>query len=73
MSLFTETELNEEIARWKAALRAISLGQSYTMGSRTLTRLNRDEIWAQLRDFEIEKKKLAGRGTVVVMQGRVSR
>lgn len=73
MALFTETELNEEIARWKAALKAVSTGQSYSMGGQTLTRVDRSEIWDQLREFEKEKNKLTGRGTMVAMQGRVAR
>ncbi|WP_024333106.1 hypothetical protein [Desulfotignum balticum] len=73
MSLFTETELNEEIARWKAALKAVSLNQSYSIAGRMFTRVDRAEIWAQLKEFEKEKNKLTGRGTMVGMQGRVAR
>jgi hypothetical protein len=38
-----------------------------------LTRVDRAEIWDQLREFEKEKNKLTGRGTMVAMQGRVAR
>lgn len=43
-SIWTESELRELIAAWKQAWLKASTGKSYTIGGRTLTRYDLDEI-----------------------------
>ena len=45
-SIWTEPELRELIAAWKQAWLRASTGKSYTIGGRTLTRYDLDEIEA---------------------------
>ena len=40
---YTLAEAQTELARWKAAVAALASSQSYTIGQRTLTRVNLDE------------------------------
>lgn len=43
-----------ELAAWRAARRALSLGKSYQIGNRTLTRLNYSEVRQAIQDLEAE-------------------
>lgn len=54
-------ELVMAIADWKRAYRAASSGKSYTIGSRTLTRYDIDDIRAQLDYLQGELDALDGR------------
>ncbi len=47
-SIWTRQELLEEIDLYKRALKACASGSSYTIGSRSLTRQNLQEIRAHL-------------------------
>ena len=57
MSIYTVAECREQLANWKAASIAVSQSKSYTIGGRTLTRANWDEIekaltfWAKQLDI----------------------
>lgn len=57
MSIWTEQELKEQIALWKTAYSKASTGQSYTIGSRTLTRYDLPSIRNQLSYLEGELNK----------------
>lgn len=52
MTIWKHEELLHLIALWKAAYKAASAGQSYTIDGRTLTRQNVSEIRAQLSYLE---------------------
>ncbi|WP_297829521.1 hypothetical protein [uncultured Desulfovibrio sp.] len=58
MSLWTREELLELISRWKAAYKAVSHGQSYSIDGRSLTYLNVTEIRAQLSYLQGELESL---------------
>ena len=67
MSMWTREELLSLLADWKAAYKAASTGKSYTIGSRTLTRYDLDEIRAQIDWISSELAALSrGRGSVRV-------
>jgi len=64
MAIFSPAELTEQITAWKAALLAVSTGQSYTIGKRTLTRADSKEIRETLAWLQTESDKLdAGAGS----------
>ena len=63
MSIWTEKELQEQIALWKMAYSKASTGQSYTIGSRTLTRYDLSEIRKQLEYLEAEMVKISTKRT----------
>lgn len=51
-------DIRETLADYRAARRALALGKSYQIGSRTLTRLNYNEIRLAIHDLEIELANL---------------
>ena len=63
MSIWTREELLQLISSWKAAYKAASSGQSYTIDGRTLTRQNVSEIRAQLSYLERQLDALSGKGS----------
>lgn len=74
MARYTLERINQKITLWEAADDAVSTGQSYTMGSRTLTRVDADFIEKKLDRLYAEKDRvLKGTGRIVAMQGRVAR
>lgn len=74
MSIWTATELDEQITEWKAALLAVASGQSYTgSGGQSFTMADLPEIRKTLRFLEAEKRSLAGTSGPVRVSGRVSR
>lgn len=60
LSTFTDAELEAEITAWKAAFRALSGGQSYTIQGRSLTRAALPEVRQTLTDLAQEKNRRAG-------------
>jgi hypothetical protein len=44
MSIFTLAEIQEQKVQWKAALLALSTGKSYSIGTRTLTRNDINDV-----------------------------
>jgi len=62
MSIWTHEELLDLIARWKAAYKAASSGQSYSINGRSLTRQNLSEIRSQLDFLQRELDALTGNG-----------
>lgn len=60
MSL-TETETSEMLDLWKAAYRAVSKGQTFTMNGRTLTRLDADQCWSQIQRLSRHRTRLITR------------
>lgn len=65
MGIWTHEELSDLLSQWKAAYRAASSGKSYTIGSRSLTYRDVDEIRAQLEYLEDELEALGGGGSSV--------
>lgn len=61
-SIWTRDELIQLISSWKAAYKAASSGQSYTIDGRTLTRQNVPEIRNQLSYLERQLDALSGKG-----------
>lgn len=57
-SIWTKPELLEQIALWKKAYAAVSAGQSYTIGGRSLTRVDADKIFAQIKKLQNELAEL---------------
>ncbi|GKS14778.1 hypothetical protein YDYSY3_57780 [Paenibacillus chitinolyticus] len=64
MGAWTLAEAEVNLADWKAALRAISTGQSYSIAGRSLTRVNLKECKEMIEYFgkEIDKLTLAAAG-----------
>lgn len=60
MTIWTHDELTAQLREWKNALLACATGKSYSIGSRTLTRRDSDEIRKMLTYLERELAKLEG-------------
>lgn len=74
MAIFTATELTEQKTAWKAALLAVSTGQSYTIGRRTLTRADSSEIRRMLEWLDEQESLLsAAAAGPMFVQGRPRR
>ncbi|EMS79198.1 DUF6148 family protein [Desulfotignum phosphitoxidans] len=74
MARYTLERINQKIALWEAADDAVSTGQQYSMGGRTLTRADADYIDKKLDRLYAEKDRILNRtGRIVAMQGRVAR
>ncbi|MCP3943235.1 MAG: hypothetical protein GY710_17350 [Desulfobacteraceae bacterium] len=74
MARYTLNRINEKIALWEAADDAVSQGQSYTIGSRQLTRVDAMVIEKKLDSLYAEKDRIEkGCGRMVARQGRVAR
>ncbi len=72
-SIWTRQELIEQIALYKEALKACASGASYTIGSRSLTRQDIQDIRDHLDYLAGELSALQnGRGPVIV-QARIPR
>ena len=72
-SIWTREELCEQIQLYKAALKACASGASYTIGKRSLTRQDLDDIRKHLDYLAGELAALEnGRGPILV-QGRIPR
>jgi hypothetical protein len=48
---YTLEEAREALTAWKAAVNALATSQSYTIGTRTLTRVNLEEARNQVKYF----------------------
>lgn len=64
MPTWTLVEAQEQLAMWKAALMAVSTGQSYTIGTRSLTRANLKDIMAMIQYFgnEVDRQEAVSLG-----------
>lgn len=62
-SAWTRSEIIENIALWKKAYRAVIFSKSYTIGNRTLTRNDLDEINAELKRLQGQLDELEGKPT----------
>lgn len=60
--MFTEELAVQKIKMWSAAEDAVATGQSYTIGGRSLTRVNISEIRNQIKYWQKELKIAQGRG-----------
>ena len=71
---WTKEELLEQILLWKEALKRCSMGQSYKIGTRELTRYDLAEIRKMLDYLGGELSALEnGRGPVLVQGRRIRR
>ncbi len=73
LALYTDEELDAEIVSWKAALRDVSMGQSYTILGRELTLASLAEIKSTLADMAREKNRRQGVQVPRVVQAVVRR
>ncbi len=73
MSIFTLTEIEEQLAAYKAALKAVSKGQEYWIDGEKLTRAELSEIRNTLDWLGKEKSRLTGKRAGVLVRGRVAR
>ena len=62
MAGITLTQAEEQLALWIAANTAVASGQEYTIGSRSLSRVDAAEIREQLQFWDAKVKELT-RGT----------
>lgn len=68
MAWITIEEAKENLRMWLDAERAVATGQSYRIGSRSLTRANLSDITARIKYWQNEIEKLeagGGRGAKV--------
>lgn len=72
-SIWTRQELLEEIDLYKRAVKACASGSSYTIGSRSLTRQNLQDIRDHLDYLVGELAALEGRRGPVLVEGRIYR
>lgn len=72
-SIWTREELLEQIALYKKALKACATGQSYTIGSRSLTRQDIAELRDHLNWLTEELAALDGQRGPVFVRGIVPR
>ncbi len=71
MGIWTQAELEEQIALWKEAFKQASTGKSYSINGRTLTRYDLAEIRTQLDYFKAELSRLErGKGSLVAVKAR---
>ncbi|CCK81207.1 hypothetical protein [Desulfobacula toluolica] len=74
MARYTLDRINKKIELWEAADDAVSLGQTYTISGRQLTRVDAEFIEKKLDKLYAEKDRVeAGTGRIVMRQGRVVR
>jgi hypothetical protein len=71
-SIWTREELLEQITLYKDALKKCASGQSYTIGSRSLTRHDLADIRAQLDYYTKELAALDGRRGPLLVQTRIN-
>lgn len=58
MSIFTIAELDEQIAAYKAALKAVAVNQEYSIGGRRFSRADLPEIRNTLEWLDAERSRL---------------
>jgi len=72
--LFTLDELNDQIAAYKAALKAIAAGEEITIDGETIRNADPEKIRRTLKWFEAERNALLGFSPGLVLnRGVVSR
>jgi len=73
MARYTLERLNAKIALWEAADDAVSSGQQYSIGGRTLTRVDADFIEKKLDRLYEQLDQLQSRTGPFLVAGRVKR
>ena len=68
--IFTTEEIAEQMKAYKAALTALSLGQSYRIGERWLTRADLPEVRRTLEWLGAQEQALKGGNRMRVTVGR---
>ena len=58
MAWITKEEAQENLRMWLDAEKAVSTGQSYKIGTRSLTRVNLSEIASRIKFWRNELEKL---------------
>lgn len=61
--MFSEEIALQKLKMWSDAEDAVATGQSYSIGGRSLTRVNISEIRAQMKYWQKELKIAKGRGS----------
>lgn len=61
--MFTQEVALRKLEMWLAAEDAVATGQSYSIGGRSLTRVNISEIRNQIKYWQKELKIAQGRGS----------
>lgn len=59
MSAFTIPELDEQLAAYKAALKAVAINQEYTIGGRRFARADLTEIRKTIEWLNRERSRIA--------------
>lgn len=72
-SIWTASELEEQLAAYKAALLALSTSQSYRVGTRELTRADLPEIRETLDYLAREKARLVSGSSLASVSMRPRR
>ncbi|WP_422862234.1 DUF6148 family protein [Desulfoluna limicola] len=73
MAIFTLQEVDEQIAAFKEALKALTLNQSYKIGKRELVRADIEEIRKTLEFLNLERSKLVSGAGPKFVTGRLRR
>lgn len=73
MTIWTQAELDTQIAAYKAALLKVASGQSVQLGDTTYTHADLDKIQKTLEYFDKQRLALAGAGGPRLVPGRVRR
>lgn len=73
MAIFTEQELDEQIAAFKEALLALAVNQSYKLGKREYVRADLEEIRKTLKFLDQERSNLRSGAGPKFVQGRIVR
>lgn len=69
MAGITLAQAEAQLAVWLAADTAVASGQSYTIGSRSLTRANAKEISEKIDYWETKVQKLSSGGGGIRLRG----
>ncbi len=69
MAGITLAQAETQLAAWLAASTAVTSGQSYTIGTRQLTRVNSKEILEQIEFWDSKVKELARGGSGIRVRG----
>ena len=69
MAGITLAQAQEQLDKWMEANLAVASGQSYTIGSRSLTRANAAEIREQIDFWDTRVKRLSRGGGIKIFGG----
>ncbi|WP_373076108.1 DUF6148 family protein [Fusobacterium mortiferum] len=61
--IFTEEQCRRHLDMWLAAEEALAKGQSYTIGNRTITRVNASEVSKNIETWADRLERVKGSGS----------